>query len=163
MGVVRREVWALNPNLPIADPRTLEGILADSMARTSFTLVMLGIAAAVALLLGTLGIYGVISYSVSRRTRELGIRMALGATAGRIRSKMVRDGLVLAAAGVAIGLAVTFAIRGILADLLFEVSANDPLTYALVTGLLIGAAALASYVPARRASAVDPMEALRHE
>lgn len=161
MGVVRREVWALDPNLPIADQRTMAGILADSMARTSFILVMLGIAAAVALLLGTLGIYGVISYAVSRRTRELGIRMALGATARRVRRAVVAEGLLLAVVGVAIGLAVTLALSGLLSDLLYGVGTMDPVTYGLVPVLLLGAAALASYVPARRASAIDPMEALR--
>lgn len=163
MTTVRREVWAMDPNLPIADPRAMSDILADSMERTSFTMIMLGIAAAVALLLGTLGIYGVISYAVSRRTRELGIRIALGATAGRVRRTVVREGLVLAGAGVVIGTVAAATLSGILGGLLYEVSASDPLTYALVAGVLMAGAALASYVPARRASAIDPMEALRKE
>jgi putative ABC transport system permease protein len=162
-AAIRQEVWAIDPNLPIADPRAMSEILADSMERTSFTMVMLGIAAAVALLLGTLGIYGVVSYAVSCRTRELGIRIALGATAGRVRRTVVREGLVLAGIGVTIGILAAVALTGILAGLLYEVSASDPLTYALVAVVLISGGALASYVPARRASAVDPMEALRQD
>ena len=162
-AAVRQEIWAMDPNLPIADPRLMGEILADSMQRTSFTMVMLGIAAAVALLLGTLGIYGVVSYAVSRRTREMGIRIALGATAGRVRRTVVREGLVLALAGVAIGTVAAATLSGVLSGLLFEVSASDPLTYMMVAVVLVAGAALASYVPARRASAVDPMEALRQE
>jgi ABC-type antimicrobial peptide transport system permease subunit len=163
MPTIRHEIWAMDPNLPIAEARSMSEILADSMARTSFTMIMLGIAAAVALLLGTLGIYGVISYAVSRRTRELGIRIALGATVSRVRRRVVREGLVLAGAGVVIGTLAAAALSGVLGGLLHEVSPSDPLTYALVAAILIVAAALASYVPARRASAIDPMEALRRE
>lgn len=163
MPTIRHEIWAMDPNLPIAEARSMSEILADSMARTSFTMIMLGIAAAVALLLGTLGIYGVISYAVSRRTRELGIRIALGATVSRVRRRVVREGLVLAGAGIVIGTLAAAALSGVLGGLLHEVSPSDPLTYALVAAILIVAAALASYVPARRASAIDPMEALRRE
>lgn len=160
---IRREIWAMDANLPIAEIRSLNEILADSMARTSFTMIMLGIAAAVALMLGTLGIYGVISYAVSRRTRELGIRIALGATAGRVRRRVVREGLVLAGTGIVIGTLAAAALSRVLRGLLHEVSPSDPFTYALVTGILIVAAALASYVPARRASTIDPIDALRRD
>ena len=133
------------------------------MARTSFTLVMLAIAGGMALLLGIVGIYGVISYSVSQRTREIGIRMALGARPGELQRMFVRHGLVLAGIGVAFGAGAAVGLSRLMASLLFEVSPFDPLTYAAVSVVLVAAAVLASYLPARRASAVDPVEALRAE
>jgi ABC-type antimicrobial peptide transport system permease subunit len=133
------------------------------MARTSFTLVMLGIAGGMALLLGVVGIYGVISYSVSQRTREIGIRMALGSPLARLTAMFVTNGLMLASIGVAIGLGGAAAITGLMKDLLFEVKPVDPLTYSAVSLALIGAAVLASYVPALRAAGIDPVEALRAE
>ena len=133
------------------------------MARTSFTLVMLAIAGVMALVLGVVGIYGVIAYAVSQRTREIGIRMALGAQPAELRQMFVRHGLLLAGIGAAIGLAVAAALTRLMSSLLFGVTALDPLTYAGVAAILIAAAALASYLPARRATAVDPVEALRAE
>ncbi len=133
------------------------------MARTSFTLVMLAVAAGMALLLGLVGIYGVISYSVSQRTREVGIRMALGAGRDKVRGMFLQHGFVLAAVGVACGLAASFAVTRLMSTLLFEVSPIDPITYLLVSLVLIAAALLASYLPAHRATAIDPMEALRVE
>ena len=158
-----RAVWSVNPNLPLSSVRTLQEIYDASLARTSFTLVMLGIAGGMALLLGVAGIYGVISYSVSQRSREIGIRIALGAQPGAVRKMFVRHGLVLAAAGVAIGLIGAAAAMRLLSSLLFAVSPLDPLTYAMVSAMLIGATVLASYLPAQRATAVDPITALRSE
>jgi putative ABC transport system permease protein len=160
---VSRAVWAVNPNLPLASVRTLDEVVGASMARTSFTLVMLAIAGAMALLLGVAGIYGVISYSVSQRTREIGIRMALGAQRSEVTRLFVRYGLTLAAIGIACGLAAALALTRLMGSLLFEVSAMDPLTYVAVCGSLAGAAMLASYVPALRATAVNPVTALRAE
>ena len=158
-----RAVWAINPNLPVSGVQTLQEIYDASMSRTSFTLVMLGIAGGMALLLGIGGLYGVISYSVSQRSREIGIRIALGAQAGAVVRMFVTHGLALAVVGVAIGLVVSLSIMRLMSSLLFQVSPIDPLTYALVSVTLIGATVLASYVPALRAATVDPINALRAE
>ena len=160
---VGRAVWSINPNLPLASVRTLQEIYNASLARTSFTLAMLGIAGGMALFLGIAGIYGVISYSVSQRSREIGIRIALGAQPRSVTRMFVRHGLTLAAVGVAIGLSAAFGVMRLIASLLFEVSPVDPATYAAVSLALIGATALASYVPALRATRIDPIEALRAE
>src|SRR5262249_16136327 len=156
-------VWAVNPSLPVSGVRTLQEIYDASMARTSFTLVMLAIAGGMALLLGVGGLYGVISYSVSQRSREIGIRIALGAQARAVTRMFVAHGLLLAAVGVAIGLAVALSIMRLMSCLLFDVSPVDPLTYVFVSCALIGATVLASYVPALRAATVDPIAALRAE
>jgi predicted permease len=163
LGEVRRAVWAVNANLPIANPRTLGAIYDRSMARTSFTLVMLVIAGGMALLLGIVGIYGVLSYSVSQRTREIGIRLALGAPVSDVRRMFLRHGLVLSGIGAACGLTAAFALTRAMKSLLFEVSPADPVTYVAASAGLVGAALLASYLPARSASAVDPAHALRGE
>jgi predicted permease len=158
-----RTVWSVNANLPLASVRTVKEIYDGSLARTSFTLVMLGIAGGMALLLGVAGIYGVISYSVSQRSREIGIRIALGARPHAVTRLFVVHGAALAAVGVMIGLAVSAGVMRLIATLLFEVRPIDPLTYSLVALTLIGATVLASYVPALRATAVDPINALRAE
>jgi putative ABC transport system permease protein len=160
---VRQAVWSVNPDLPIANVRTVQEIYDKSMARTSFTLVMLTIAAGMALLLGVVGIYGVISYAVSQRTREIGIRIALGAPQQAVRRMFVRQGLWLTAIGLACGLAAAFALTRLMAALLFEVSPLDPITYGAVSAALAAAALLASYIPARRATNIEPVEALRIE
>jgi putative ABC transport system permease protein len=160
---LRQAVWSVNPNLPLSRVSTLADITNKSMARTSFTVVMLGIAGSMALLLSVVGIYGVISYSVSQRTREIGIRMALGSPLARLTAMFVANGLTLASIGVVFGLAGAFAITRLMKDLLFEVQPVDPLTYGAVSLALIAAAMLASYLPALRAAAVDPVEALRAE
>jgi putative ABC transport system permease protein len=160
---VQRAVWSLDPSLPLADVRTLEEIYSKSMERTSFTLVMLAIAGAMALLIGLVGIYGVISYAVSQRRREMGIRLALGAGPRHLSHIFVADGLGLTLTGVACGLAASAALTRVLRSLLFGVSPLDPLTYASVSILLIVAAFTATYIPALRAMKVDPMEALRSE
>jgi len=160
---LRQVIFAVNPSLPLASVRTLGAIYDESLARTSFTLVMLAIAGVTALLLGVVGIYGVISYSVSQRTREIGIRLALGAQLQQVTGMFVRHGLVLSGIGAAIGLAGALVLTRLMKSILFEVSPADPLTYAAVSLFLILAAALASYLPARKATSVDPAEALRAE
>jgi predicted permease len=158
-----RAVWSINPQLPMAGVLGLQEIYDRSLARTSFALVMLVIAGAMALLLGMTGIYGVISYSVSQRTREIGIRVALGAQGRSVRRMFVAHGLVLGGIGVAVGIAVAVAMMRLMSTMLFDVSPGDPLTYALVSLSLIAAATLASYIPAARATAVEPMDVLRAE
>ena len=160
---VRQAVWSLDANLPLAEVRTLDDYYRKSMARTSFTLVMLAVAGGMALLLGVVGIYGVIAYSVSQRTREIGIRVALGAQHQQLTGMFVRHGLLLTAAGVVCGLVASIALTRLMSSLLFEVSRFDPLTYGAVAIGLVAASALASYLPSRRAAAVDPIEALRAE
>lgn len=163
MKEARQAVWSVDANLPLADVRTLGYYYTRSMARTSFTLVMLAIAGGMALLLGAVGLYGVIAYSVSQRTREIGIRIALGAQQRGLVGMFVRQGLVLAGVGVACGVVVAIAAVRVMASLLFHVSPVDPVTYILVCAGLGATAALASYLPSRRASNVDPVEALRAE
>ncbi len=158
---VREAVWSVNKEVPLAGTRTMAEIYRGSMARSSFTLVMLAIAGGMALLLGIVGIYGVISYSVSQRTREIGIRIALGAQQSALKGMVVRHGLLLAGVGVGLGLAAAAALTRILASFLFHISPLDPVTYCAVSAGLLAAAALASYVPAHRASTVNPMDALR--
>jgi predicted permease len=160
---IQQAVWSVNGNLPVANVRTLDQIRAGSMAQTSFALVMLGIAAAVALLLGVVGIYGVIAYVAQQRTKEIGIRIALGAASRDVSQLFVRHGIVLAAIGIVCGLAAAALLTRAMSTLLFGVSAYDPLTYAAVAVALGGTAVLASYLPARRASRIDPAEALRWE
>lgn len=156
-------VAAVNPTLPVADVKTLASVYERSLARTTFTLVLLAIASGMALLLGVIGIYGVISYSVSQRTREIGIRLALGAPLRGLIGMFVRHGVVLSAIGAACGLAAALALTQLMKAVLYNVSPTDPLTYGAVSMGLILAAGLASYVPARRAARVDPAQALRAE
>ena len=160
---VRKSVWAVNPGLPVFLVRTLGDVYDRTMQRTSFTLAMLVTAGGLALVLGLVGIYGVISYSVSQRTREIGIRMALGAQGGALKTMFVRSGLLLTVVGVAIGLCAAAGVTRLMTSLLFGVTALDPMTYFAVPVALAAAALLASYVPARRAVRVDPVEALRAE
>jgi putative ABC transport system permease protein len=160
---VREAIWSVNGRQPVSFVRTLETLYDQSMAQTSFTLVMLAIASGMALLLGIVGIYGVIAYVVSQRTREIGIRIALGAQRPELLQVFVRQGLLLAGAGVAVGLAVAAGLTHLMSSLLFGVTALDPLTFTVVSALLLVVSVLASYLPARRATAVDPMTALRSE
>jgi predicted permease len=154
-------VWSVNPSLPLAGLQTLGQIQAQSMAQTSFALTMIAIAGGVALLLGVVGIYGVIAYIAAQRTREIGIRIALGAEVADVTRLFLRHGLILTAAGVAIGIAASVALTRLMSALLFGVSALDPVTYAAVSLALAGVALLATYIPARRAARVDPIAALR--
>jgi ABC-type antimicrobial peptide transport system permease subunit len=160
---VRDAIWSVNPNVPLASVRTLAEILERSMARTSFTLVMLAIASGVALLLGGVGIYGVISYAVSQRTREIGVRMALGAARADVSRLVLREGLGLTLAGIAVGVLAAFGLTRLMTALLYGVSPADPLTYLAVAPALAAIALFASWLPARRAAALDPTEALRWE
>jgi ABC-type antimicrobial peptide transport system permease subunit len=156
-------VWSLDADLPLAKVRTLGYLYTKSMARTSFTLVMLGVAGGMALLLGVVGIYGVISYSVLQRTREIGIRMALGAQRQTITAMFLRDGLRLTGIGAGCGLLAAFASMRLMSSLLFNVSPVDPVTYAAITAGVFAAACLACYLPSRRAATVEPVKALRAE
>ncbi|MDX2153167.1 MAG: ABC transporter permease [Bryobacteraceae bacterium] len=160
---VQRAIWSVNPDLPISSVRTVREIYDRSLARTSFTLVLLAIAGGMALLLGVVGIYGVISYSVTQRTREIGIRIALGAPQGQVERLFVRHGLILTSIGLVAGVAIAAALTRLLTALLFDVSPLDPLTYAGVSLTLLAAAALATWLPARRAARIAPVEALRGE
>lgn len=160
---IRQAVWSVNSNLPVARVRTMAEIYNRSLARTSFTLVMLGIAGAMALLLGIIGIYGVIAYAVTQRTREIGIRLALGAPQGQVKRAFVRQALALASIGTAIGLCAAAGLSQMMKSLVFGVSTLDPVTFAAVTILLVAVAAIASYLPAQRAAGVDPVQALRVE
>lgn len=160
---VREAVWSVNPNLPLADVHTLDYYCGKSLARTSFTLTMLGVAGGMALLLGVVGIYGVIAYSVSQRTREIGIRMALGAQQQKLTRMFVSHGLLLTGVGVMCGLLAAIVSMRLLSSLLFNVKPVDPVTYGAASLGLVATAWLASYLPSRRAATVDPVEALRAE
>lgn len=163
MKEVRQAIWSVDSNLPLENVRTLDYYSSKSMARTSFTLVMLATAAGMALLLGAVGLYGVIAYSVSQRTREIGIRIAVGAQRRNITGMFLRQGLVLAGTGAACGIFVALVLTRFLSSLLFHVRTADPITYVCVCFGLVMAAALASYIPSRNATTVDPVEALRAE
>jgi predicted permease len=163
LNEIRAAVWSVNPNLPLAQVRSLAEVYGQSMARTSFTLTMLAIAGLMALALGIVGIYGVISYTVSQRRREIGIRLALGAQQQAVRRRFVQQGFALTCAGVAAGLVMAIPLTQLISPLLFRIRPLDAGSYLASVVLLIVAAALASYIPARRASSVDPVEALRVE
>jgi predicted permease len=160
---LREAVWSVSRDLPLAQERTLDEVFDQSLARTSFTLVMLAIASSMALLLGLSGLYGVIAYAVSQRRREIGIRLALGAQAREVRRLFVRRGLILGSVGLAIGLGGALGFTQLMESLLFGIRPLDPLTFTAVPVVLAAAAVLASYLPARRATAVDPVETLRAE
>jgi putative ABC transport system permease protein len=160
---IQKAVWSVNPSVPLANVRTLNDIRAESMAQTSFALIMLGISAVVALLLGVVGVYGVIACIAARRTREVGVRMALGAEPRDVTSLFVRHGALLAGLGIVLGVAGAAALSRLMSSLLVGVSPTDPLTYAAVSVGLAALAILAGYLPARRASRVDPVVALRTE
>jgi len=163
-GFVReleQAVWSVDRNLPLAGMQTLAQIQERSMAQTSFALVMLGIAASVALLIGMVGVYGVIAYAATQRTREIGVRMALGAQIGDVRKMFLRQGLSLTAIGIALGIGLAIVLTRVMSAFLYGVGPMDPMTYAAVSGVLSAVALLATYLPARRASRVDPIMALR--
>jgi len=160
---IQQAVRQVNGSLPVASMQTLGEFYNRSMARTSFTLVMLAIAGAMALALSLIGIYGVISYAVSQRTREIGIRVALGARKGDLRWMFVRSALALTGVGVVIGLGTAAAVARLMRTLLFGVSPLDPLSFAVVPLMLAVAAALASFLPASRVASVNPVDALRAE
>lgn len=163
LNEVHQQVWSVNSSLPLASVRTMQEVYDRSVARTSFTLTMLGVAGAMALVLGIIGIYGVISYTVSQRQREFGIRLALGAHPGRVLKMVLREGVKMALDGVVIGFCGALALTRLMTHLLFGVASRDPATFVAVAALLILVALLACYLPARRAMKVDPMVALRYE
>lgn len=160
---IQSAVWELSPNLPLAGPQTMDEVVQRSLARTSFTLLMLGVAAAMALLIGSVGIYGVISYVVTQRTQEIGVRLALGAGSRQVYAMMVRYGMGLAGLGVLLGLIVAGLTTGALSRLLYGVEPRDPLTYAAVAAVLVAVAFAASAIAGLRAGRIDAMEALRRE
>ncbi len=163
VGAVRHEVQAMDPSQPIADVRSMEQLVANSVARPRFNTLLLGIFSAVALVLATVGIYGVMAYSVAQRTHEIGIRLALGAQRVDVARLIVGSGLALTVSGVALGLAGAFALTRLLASLLFATEPTDPITFAGMVAVLLAVALLACWIPARRAMRVDPMVALRYE
>jgi putative ABC transport system permease protein len=160
---VRNEVRAVDPDLPVFGIRTMEEVMADAVVQRRFAMLLLGMFAAVALALSAVGIYGVISYSVSQRTHEIGVRVALGASSRDVLRLIMAQGMKLTVLGAAVGVAGAFAVTRFLAFLMFGISATDPFTFAGITFLLSVVALAACYVPARRAMKVDPITALRHE
>ena len=160
---MRREVLALDSDQPVSKMKTMDQVLADSVSRRGFIMLLLVILAGVALILAAVGLYGVISYLVAQRTHEIGIRIALGARVSNILTLVIGQGLILSLTGAAVGLAAALAFTRVMSSLLYGVSATDPVIFAVVSVLLVLVALLASYVPARRAAKVDPMVALRSE
>jgi predicted permease len=160
---IQRAVWSIDSEMPLADPTTMGELYSKSMARASFTLVMLCVAGSMALMLGILGLYGVISYAVSQRTREIGIRMALGAQRKELTAMFVRQGLWLTGVGIACGVVMAFVATRLMSSLLFGVSTRDPWTYGATIACIVAVSWLACYLPSRRAATVDPANTLRAE
>jgi ABC-type antimicrobial peptide transport system permease subunit len=160
---MRRAIWSVSGNVALADTLTMEQVAGRSMARTSFTLVMLAIAGGMALLLGFIGIYGMVAYTAAQRRREVGIRVALGAEPASVKAMFLRHGMLLSAIGCAVGLAGAMLLSRLMKSLLFGVAPLDPLTYAVMPVLLMAATLVACYFPARRAAAANPVETLRAE
>jgi len=160
---IRREVQAVDPNEPVFSIRTMDAVVASALAERRFTMLLLGLFAATALALSAIGIYGVMAYFVSQRTREIGIRMALGASPGDVVRMVLEQGVRLAAAGVVAGIAGALAITRVISTLLYGIGPRDPGTLVALSAALTVVALVACYVPARRATRVDPMSALRNE
>jgi len=165
VDVIRNECRTLEPDVALFSVRTIDDMINDAPAAfmRRFPAFLIGIFAAIALVLATIGIYGVVSYSVSQQTHDIGVRMALGARAADILKMVLRQGLTLALLGLAVGVLAALALTRLLRSLLYEVQASDPVILCLVAGLLVIVALLACYIPARRATKVDPMIALRYE
>jgi ABC-type antimicrobial peptide transport system permease subunit len=163
VGAVRNQIQAIDKDQPISNIQTMDELLARTVSQPRFNLILLAVFAGLALLLAVIGIYGVMSYQVTERTQEIGIRMALGARPRNVLKLIVSQGLTLTLIGVAIGLIAAFGLTRLMKSLLFMVSATDPLTFAVITLLLIVMALLACWIPARRATKVDPLLSLRHE
>ncbi|MBI4873690.1 MAG: FtsX-like permease family protein [Acidobacteria bacterium] len=163
LPTIEKQVWAIDKEQPVHDADTMENVLREWISQRRFTMIALAVFAGVALALASVGLYGVLAYSVSLRRREIGVRVALGADPRSVAWLVVRQGLALTLAGIAIGLAGAVALTRLLASLVFGVSTTDPVTFAGVALLLLAVAAAASYVPARRASRLDPAEVLRAE
>jgi putative ABC transport system permease protein len=160
---VRREIGAIDPDLPVSDVQTLDKVMADTVGRARFNTLLLGLFAGLATLLAGVGIFGVMNYSVSLRTRELGLRMALGAQPGRVLLLVLREGVVLTLVGIGIGLLGALALTRLMSSLLYGVEATDPATFAAIVLLLALVSLVACYVPARRATRIDPLIALRYD
>ncbi|HEX8559750.1 MAG TPA: ABC transporter permease [Pyrinomonadaceae bacterium] len=160
---VRRELAQIDPDQPVADVRTMNQVMAETVGRARFNTLLLGLFAALATLLAAVGIFGVMNYSVTLRTREIGLRMALGAEPGRVLLLVLRQGLVLTLVGIGVGLAGALALTRLLSGLLYGVGATDPLTFGAIVVVLAFVSLLACYIPARRATRVDPLVALKHE
>jgi len=163
VAAVRREIAAVDKDQPVHDIKTMEQLFAESISQPNFNMLLLSVFAAVALALAAIGVYGVISYAVTQRTHEIGVRIALGARRADVLKMVMRQGLVLALAGIAVGLIGAFALTRLMRTLLFEVSATDPVIFAGISLLLVVVALLACWLPAQRATKVDPLVALRQE
>ena len=163
LPVIRRELSSINPEVALVEPRTLRERVDDSIFADRMIATLSGFFGGLALLLAAIGIYGVMAYAVTRRTAEIGLRIALGAAPAKITWMVLRDGLLLIALGVAIGLPFALAAGRISASLLYGIKPNDPLTFGLTIAVLLAIGVLAAFLPARRAAAVEPVEALRHE
>jgi putative ABC transport system permease protein len=161
--IIRSTVRSLDKNVVLSEVQTMDQVVAEATAEPRFYVLLLGIFAAVALVLAAVGIYGVMSYSVSRRTQEIGIRIALGAQGSDVIRLVVRQGLFLVLIGVSAGLISALAVTRLMAGLLYGIQASDPITFVAVSLVLSGVALMASYIPARRATKIDPMVALRYE
>jgi len=163
VSVVQKEVWAVDKDLPVSGVVSMEALLSTSLTAQRFNMLLLAVFAAIALALAAIGIYGVLSYTVSQRIHEIGIRIALGAQPRDIVGLVLRQGMSLALIGIIVGLAGAVALTRLMSSLLYGVSATDPITFALISLLLAIAAMLACWIPARRAMKIDPMIALRYE
>jgi len=160
---VKKQIWSVDKQIPVTKLRTMTDVMGTSLAAQRFNMTLMGIFAGVALALAAVGIYGVISYSVTQRTHEIGIRMALGAETRDVLRIVLGQGLLLAGAGVGIGIGAAFALTWVMSSLLFGVSATDPVIFVSIPLILTGVAIGATFIPARRATNVDPMIALRYE
>ena len=163
VGAVRQAVWSIDPDQPLSNVNTLEKVVDDSIAQRRLNMLLMGLFGGLAMLLSAVGIYGLLSHAVTQRTQELGIRMALGAQVSDVLRLVLRQGMMLAIAGEVIGLVGAFVLTRLIRSLLFGVTPNDAMTFVAVVGVLTTVALLACYIPARRATKVDPMIALRYE
>jgi ABC-type antimicrobial peptide transport system permease subunit len=161
VSAIREQLGQMDPTIPMANVRTMEDRTRDARAPMAFTMLMLAIAAGVGLLLGAIGLYGVVSYVTAQRTREIGVRLALGAESGSVRAMIVRQGMMVTLAGLLLGLVGAYALSRFMGALLFQVDADDPVTFAAVAVVLLLVSLAATWIPAMRAAGTDPVRALR--